>query len=194
MHSADINFNVVHINHNINKESGKWAKFCQSMCKELNIPIVVQNTTVNNEKKIGIEAAARQQRYHSFGQLGCDVIVLAHHLNDNVENFFIRLLRGSGIDGLSSMDEETKINKVLYLRPLINIDKEFIVNYAHNNQLRWIDDPSNNDEKIIRNKIRKSVFPILQTINCGFISNINRTISHIKNTKKYINTSVEENI
>ena len=192
MHSADINFNVVHINHNINKESGKWAKFCQSMCKELNIPIIVQNTTVNNEKKIGIEAAARQQRYHSFGQLGCDVIVLAHHLNDNVENFFIRLLRGSGIDGLSSMDEETKINKVLYLRPLINIDKEFIVNYAHNNQLRWIDDPSNNDEKIIRNKIRKSVFPILQTINCGFISNINRTIAHIKNTKKYINTSVEE--
>ena len=90
------------------------------------------------------------------------------------------------------MDEETKINKVLYLRPLINIDKEFIVNYAHNNQLRWIDDPSNNDEKIIRNKIRKSVFPILQTINCGFISNINRTITHIKNTKKYINTSVEE--
>ena len=115
-------------------------------------------------KKIGIEAAARQQRYHSFGQLGCDVIVLAHHLNDNVENFFIRLLRGSGIDGLSSMDEETKINKVLYLRPLINIDKEFIVNYAHNNQLRWIDDPSNNDEKIIRNKIRKSVFPILKLL------------------------------
>ena len=192
MHSADINFNVVHINHNINKESGKWAKFCQSICKELNIPIIVQNTTVNNEKKIGIEAAARQQRYLSFGQLGCDVIVLAHHLNDNVENFFIRLLRGSGIDGLSSMDEETKINKVLYLRPLINVDKEFIVNYAHNNQLRWIDDPSNNDEKIVRNKIRKSVFPILQTINCGFISNINRTIAHIKNTKKYINTSIQE--
>ena len=193
MHSADINFNVVHINHNINKESGKWAKFCQSICKEYNIPIIVQNISVNNEKKIGIEAAARQQRYHSFGQLGCDVIVLAHHLNDNVENFFIRLLRGSGIDGLSSMDEETKINKVLYLRPLINVDKEFIVNYAHNNQLRWIDDPSNNDEKIVRNKIRKSVFPILKSINCGFVSNINRTIAHIKNTKKYINTSVEEN-
>ena len=83
------------------------------------------------------------------------------------------------IDGLSSMDEETKINKVLYLRPLINVDKEFIVNYAHN-QLKWIDDPSNNDETIVRNKIRKSVFPILQTINCGFISNINRTIAHIK--------------
>ena len=90
------------------------------------------------------------------------------------------------------MDEETKINKVLYLRPLINVDKEFIVNYAHNNQLRWIDDPSNNDEKIVRNKIRKSVFPILKTINCGFISNINRTITHIKNTKKYINTSIQE--
>ena len=173
-----------------NQENG--LNFASPFVKNLNIPIIVQNTTVNNEKKIGIEAAARQQRYHSFGQLGCDVIVLAHHLNDNVENFFIRLLRGSGIDGLSSMDEETKINKVLYLRPLINIDKEFIVNYAHNNQLRWIDDPSNNDEKIIRNKIRKSVFPILQTINCGFISNINRTIAHIKNTKKYINTSIEE--
>ena len=192
MHSADINFSVVHINHNINNQSGKWARFCQSMCKELNIPIIIQNTTINNEKKIGIEAAARQQRYLSFGQLGCDVIVLAHHLNDNVENFFIRLLRGSGIDGLSSMDEETKINKILYLRPLINVDKEFIVNYAHNNQLKWIDDPSNNDETIVRNKIRKSVFPILQTINCGFISNINRTIAHIKNTKKYINTSIQE--
>lgn len=192
MHFADINFNVVHINHNINKESAKWAKFCKSICKKLNIPIIVQNTTVNNEKKIGIEAAAREQRYLFFNQLGCDVIVLAHHLNDNVENFFIRLLRGSGIDGLSSMDEETKINKLLYLRPLINVDKEFIVSYANNNQLRWIDDPSNNDEKIVRNRIRKSVFPILKTINCGFISNINRTITHIKNTKKYINTSIQE--
>ena len=181
MHSADINFNVVHINHNINKESEKWAKFCKSICEKLNIPIIVQNTTVNNEKKIGIEAAAREQRYLFFNQLVCDVIVLAHHLNDNVENFFIRLLRGSGIDGLSSMDEETKINKVLYLRPLINVDKEFIVNYAHNNKLRWIDDPSNNDEKIVRNKIRKSVFPILKTINSGFISNISRTIAHIQN-------------
>ena len=192
MRSANINFNVVHINHNINKQSGKWARFCQSICKELKIPIIIQNTTINNEKKIGIEAAARQQRHLSFGKLGCDVIVLAHHLNDNIENFFIRLLRGSGIDGLSSMDEETKIKNVLYLRPLINIDKEFIVNYAHDNQLRWIDDPSNNDESIVRNKIRKSVFPILKTINCGFISNINRTIAHIKNTKKYISTSIQE--
>ena len=179
MHSADINFNVVHINHNINKESEKWAKFCKSICEKLNIPIIVQNTTVNNEKKIGIEAAAREQRYLFFNQLGCDVIVLAHHLNDNVENFFIRLLRGSGIDGLSSMDEVTKINKVLYLRPLINVDKEFIVSYAENNKLRWIDDPSNNDEKIVRNKIRKSVFPILKTINYGFISNISRTITQM---------------
>jgi len=191
MHSADINFSVVHINHNINKDSEKWAKFCKSICEKLNIPIVVQNTTITNEKKIGIEAAAREQRYFFFNRLGCDVIVLAHHLNDNVENFFIRLLRGSGIDGLSSMDEETIIKKVIYLRPLINVEKELIVGYAKNNRLRWIEDPSNNDEKIVRNKIRKSIFPILKTINSGFISNISRTITHVKNTKKYINTSIE---
>ena len=192
MHCADIKFSVVHVNHNINKDSEKWAKFCESICEKLNIPIIVQNTTVNNKKKIGIEAAAREQRYIFFSKLRCDVIVLAHHLNDNVENFFIRLLRGSGIDGLSSMDQETKINKVLYLRPLINVDKQLIVSYAQYNKLRWIEDPSNNDEKIVRNKIRKSIFPILKTINSGFISNISRTITHVKNTKKYINTSIED--
>ena len=165
-----------------NQENG--LNFASPFVK-INIPIIVQNTTVNNEKKIGIEAAAREQRYFFFSKLRCDVIVLAHHLNDNVENFFIRLLRGSGIDGLSSMDQETKINKVLYLRPLINVDKQLIVSYAQNKKLSWIDDPSNNDEKIIRNKIRKSVFPILQTINCGFISNISRTITHKKYQKIY---------
>ena len=48
------------------------------------------------------------------------------------------------------MDEEKKINKVLYFRPLINVDKKLIVNYAQKNQLRWISDPSNNDEKIVK--------------------------------------------
>ena len=89
------------------------------------------------------------------------------------------------------MDEEKKINKVLDFRPLINVDKKLIVNYAQKNQLRWISDPSNNDEKIVRNKIRKSIFPILETINSGYIINISRTISHIKNTKKYLNSFIE---
>ena len=90
------------------------------------------------------------------------------------------------------MDQETKINKVLYLRPLINVDKQLIVSYAQNKKLSWIEDPSNNNEQIVRNKIRKSIFPILKTINSGFISNISRTITHVKNAKKYINTSIED--
>ena len=88
MHCADINFSVVHVNHNINKDSEKWAKFCKSICEKLNIPIIVQNTTVNNKKKIGIEAAARNKDTF-FSKLRCDVIVLAHHLNVMLKTFLL---------------------------------------------------------------------------------------------------------
>lgn len=106
-----------------------------------------------------IEAKLRDLRYELLlnfcHQNQIDAMLLGHHLNDVAENFLIRLFRGSGLDGLSTMAEKRMVSGILLARPLLNFTKSQLKNFLNLLGINWFEDESNSDDKFLRNKIRK---------------------------------------
>ena len=117
-------------------------------------------------------------------------LLTAHHINDQAETFFIRLFRGSGIDGLSSMQDVTNLYEMIIIRPFLKIYKRQIQDYLKENNIKWLEDSSNSDEKFLRNKIRNFInsFENKEEI----ITRINFAIEEINKSRVLINDFIEE--
>lgn len=109
--------------------------------------------------KSNVEANLREARYellYSFcSKNKIEHLFLGHHLGDVAENFLIRLFRGSQLDGLSAMQEVSQRKKIKLCRPLLNTSKDELKNFLQAKKIKWFEDESNEDEKFLRNKIRK---------------------------------------
>jgi tRNA(Ile)-lysidine synthase len=131
---------------------------------------------------LSIQMAARELRYRWFEEIReknhYDSIAVAHNLNDNAETFFINLLRGTGINGLTGM----KPRNGYIIRPLLFASREEIFDYAKENNIRHREDSSNAQVKYTRNKIRHKVFPILKEINPDALIAITSTMERLSGT------------
>ncbi len=117
-----------HVHHGLSKNADKWVKFCDKLCAKLFIPLDVNYVKLPQKKSLGIEGEARQLRYEKLLQTKTDLVVLAHHENDQAETFLLQLIRGAGVKGLSSMahfDEHRHL-----WRPLLNTSRIDIESYA----------------------------------------------------------------
>ncbi|MGN0033672.1 MAG: tRNA lysidine(34) synthetase TilS [Candidatus Limimorpha sp.] len=110
--------------------------------------------------KLSVEMAARELRYSWFETLGFDNVAVAHHADDQIETFFINLLRGSGIKGLKSMQPRNGI----FFRPLLWASRNEIMAFALENDIQWREDRTNNETVYFRNKIRHRLMPVLDEI------------------------------
>ena len=99
----EIDLTAVHVNHGISGKSDDWESFCRDLSKSLKVNFESQKVLVNLKSGRGVEETARESRYGFFSNLSTDFIFLAHHLDDQIETFLIRLSRGSGVQGLSAM-------------------------------------------------------------------------------------------
>ena len=151
------------INHNIRSNSLSEAKQVKILLKKFGIRLEV----INNKKKItkNIQGEARKIRYDNLinfcKKKNIKTIITAHNLEDQVETFFIRLSRGSGLTGLSSMKIHTKINKDIYLfRPLLGTKKKYLIKISKIVFKKYFKDPSNLDKKYLRSKIRNLKYPL----------------------------------
>ena len=156
----NVNNNYYIVDHKLRKESTQEARKVQKILNKLNIKSEI--LTWNGKKpKSNIQSSARKKRYNLLfskcKKLKIDNIVLGHHLDDLFENFFIRMVRGSGLKGLVSFEKKTIFNKINIIRPLLNFNKkdlEFISNYVFN---FFVQDISNEDTKYTRIRIRKLI-------------------------------------
>ncbi|MBQ0006021.1 MAG: tRNA lysidine(34) synthetase TilS, partial [Alistipes sp.] len=130
------------------------------------------------EKSLSIEMAARELRYGWFESLieefGYDFLSVAHNRNDSVETFFLNILRGTGIDGITGI---RKYNGKI-IRPLIEIERKDIFSYVSSRTIIYRDDRSNFENEYSRNKIRNLAFPIFETINPSFLDTVSRDMEH----------------
>jgi tRNA(Ile)-lysidine synthase len=92
-----------HIHHGLSKNADKWVKFCEKLCTKLSVPLDVHRIKLPQKKSLGIEGEARRLRYEKLLQSQTDLVVLAHHEDDQAETFLLQLIRGAGVKGLSSM-------------------------------------------------------------------------------------------
>ena len=148
------------IDHKLRQESTKEAKAVKNLLKKHNINLEILTWHGKKPKK-NVQSVARKKRYKLLldkcDQLKINNILLAHHQDDLLENFFIRIVRGSGLKGLISLDKKTTYKNINFLRPLIDQKKDDLLFLSKNVFNFYITDPSNNDKKFKRIQIRKSM-------------------------------------
>ena len=151
------------VNHNIRKNSKKESHQIKHLLRKFGINL----TILHNKKKItkNIQGEARKIRYNILSDFckkkNLNTIITAHNLEDQVETFFIRLSRGSGLSGLSSMKPLTRIDKKINLfRPLLEVKKKSLIKISKSAFKKYFKDPSNKDKKYLRSKIRNLKQPI----------------------------------
>ncbi|MDB2652361.1 tRNA lysidine(34) synthetase TilS [Candidatus Pelagibacter bacterium] len=153
--SIDVKYFIV--DHKLRKKSTLEAKSVQKKLKSFFIKLNILNWKGTKPKK-NIQSIAREKRYKlltdAAKKYGIQNILLGHQLDDLFENFFIRILRGSGLKGLISLDKETYKNQVNLIRPLIEVDKKDLIYISNCIFGSYIKDPSNEDDNFKRVKVR----------------------------------------
>jgi tRNA(Ile)-lysidine synthase len=176
--------NATHVHHGLSKNADKWVKFCERLCAKLSIPLDINYVKLPQKKSLGIEGEARRLRYEKLLQSKSDLLVLAHHADDQAETFLLQLIRGAGVKGLSSMAHFDATKKLW--RPLLNQSKSDIESYAKQHKLKWIEDESNQNIDFDRNFIRSKVLPILKNRFNHIIKVIYRSSTHLAEAQKLL--------
>ena len=163
------------------KESDEDEQFVRNYAKRVGVKLYVkQFDTLDyvENNKVSVEMAARELRYAWFNDLinanEC-LLALAHHADDQIETFFINLLRGSGIKGLKAMQPRNG----MYIRPLLWATREEIKNFAIENGIQWRDDSTNSDTVYLRNKIRHDLMPVFDSIKPEAREKILESVNHL---------------
>jgi len=192
-----ITLTAAHLNHGWRKESCDDEEFCKSLCDKLHIPLVIEhakNLTHNTGVKVAhagsLEEMGRKLRQKFFSQarlaLQADCIALAHHKQDQLETFFIRLIRGTSLDGLTAIKPVQMIQSCLYIRPLLLISKKDILEYLHKNNILYVCDSTNNSNDFLRNRIRHQVIPALQNIDPRFEQKFETTLKNLTHENEFL--------
>jgi len=153
---------AIHINHQLNAQAADWAEHCAAVSQALGVALQVHAVDVCQQTS-STENTAREARYQVFEQvLGKgDVLLLAHHQDDQAETVLYRLLRNSGPRGLAGIPVSRTVGRGSLLRPLLQLPRGELASYASEHQLSWIEDPSNIDLIHDRNYLRHQVTPAL---------------------------------
>ncbi|WWO96473.1 MAG: tRNA lysidine(34) synthetase TilS [Candidatus Dasytiphilus stammeri] len=176
-----IHLRAIHIHHNISRNADSWLLHCQQQCKVWNIPLSIVKIQINVQeiKAHGLESACRKARYNACDQVIRDkeVLLTAHHLNDQCETFLLALKRGSGPSGLAAMRDLIKIREkqTIILRPMLLQSLTQIHTWAQVHQLSWINDESNDDLHLDRNFLRLKILPLLNKKWPYFCQNVARS-------------------
>jgi len=153
-----------HINHGLQENAVEMEQFAQQQAQQYGFSFRVDHLQMDSNAG-NLEARARERRYQLFEQaLHCgDVLLTAHHQNDQAETLLLNLMRGSGSAGLRAIARQRSLGSGLLFRPLLEVSRNEIERYALVHRLRWIDDLSNKSLDFDRNYLRHQVLPkILQ--------------------------------
>lgn len=167
---------AVHVDHQLQAESGRWTEYCRDLAERLGIEFVATKVTVD-EASGGLEAAARAARYAALGRQMADGdwLLSAHHRNDQAETLLLNLMRGSGPAGLAGIGLLAPFAAGWLVRPLIDVTRAGLEAYAAAQDLDWLEDPSNEDLRFDRNYLRHEVVPALERRWPGAVERIARS-------------------
>jgi tRNA(Ile)-lysidine synthetase-like protein len=168
---------IAHFNHQLRgRQSDRDQEFMASLARELKLPFFTAAVPVSRVRKKGqsLEDAGRQARYafllRTARQLGCNKIATAHHRDDQVETFFLRIFRGSGFRGMRGILAKREDGVI---RPLLNLQKLEIMDYLKRNKIPYRLDKSNRNEDFLRNRVRRKLIPfIIRQFGTGVIKGI----------------------
>ncbi|MEH6501081.1 MAG: tRNA lysidine(34) synthetase TilS [Pseudoalteromonas distincta] len=153
---------ALHVHHGLHADADLWVKHCEQECRQRGVELIVER--VQLPPGASIEAQARDARYQAFARhMGSrDCLLLAHHQDDQLETLLFRLLRGTGLRGLAGMPQTRQLASGYLFRPLLHWNRLQLLAWAESRQLRWIEDPANQDPRFARTLFRHKVLPELR--------------------------------
>jgi tRNA(Ile)-lysidine synthase len=185
---CNMDFAIAHCNFKLRGDaSDKDEESVRQLAKELDKQCYVTHFDTlgyMNKNNLSLQIAARELRYEWFygimSKNKINILVTAHHADDNLETFLINLSRGTGIEGLTGIPAKTDT----ICRPLLPFSRSKIMVYAQENGYAWREDESNKDTKYLRNKIRLEVIPKLKELHPSFLDNFKNTIKYLGETNE----------
>lgn len=186
-----------HINHGLREQSYEEAEFVENFVKNYNVKFYKKELNMKDlvrDSHTSEEMLARKLRYDAFEEMstleGGVKLITAHHKNDQVENILMRLLSGRSMDYNLMIEEKTTIGKLEVYRPLLNVLKGDLEQYAEKNDLKYYVDLTNFDTDYTRNNIRHNIVPLLNDVNAASFDNLINFSNYYQN----INTELKHKV
>jgi len=185
---------AVYVHHGLQADASLWAEHCQKIAESLQVNFIelrVDATAVSGESP---EEAARNARYAVLKPLvnANEMLMMGQHRDDQMETVLLQLFRGSGLRGLSGMPESAFFGKGLMVRPLLNVSKCDINQYAEDYDLHWIEDPSNQQNDYDRNFLRNDVIPLLKQRWVACDKTVARSARHCAEAQVVVSAVADE--
>jgi tRNA(Ile)-lysidine synthase len=185
---------AIYVNHGLQVEAENWGLHCEQVCGNLGVKFL--SLTVDAQALPGEspEEVARNARYAALKPLlaNGDLLLLAQHSEDQLETVLLQLFRGSGLKGLSGMPERLAFGRGFLIRPMLDIPKTSIIEYAKNQGLKWIEDPSNQRTHFDRNFLRNDIIPLLTQRWPSLGKTVSRSAKHCANAQNLLATFADD--
>lgn len=173
---SNIQLRAIYIHHGLSPNADNWARHCDKLCKTWKVDFRVVKVKVEPDGE-GIEAGARRARYQALAE--ClnegEALLTAQHLDDQCETFMLALKRGSGPAGLAAMPQFSLFASGVHLRPLLEIPRSALEQYAQVEHIQWVEDESNHQQTYDRNFLRHAILPPLKVRWPGFSQAVARS-------------------
>jgi tRNA(Ile)-lysidine synthase len=178
-----VRLHAIHVNHGLRADADDDEMYVRRICEEYHIPLTVRHVKVSQEGSL--ESAAREARYTAFSQVAdenmTEMLVLAHHADDQAETVLMHIFRGAGSAGAGGMN----VCKRGIWRPFLNLRKDFLLACLVEKEVVWREDLTNNDPAFFRNSIRINVMPVIDRVAPPAVKNICRFAEIIRAEEDY---------
>ena len=177
---------ALHVNHGLQDAAAMFEDHCRSVCERLGVPLRIQRVDARHATGQSPEDAARDVRYTAISALAfaeyesiaIKSIAIAQHANDQIETLLLALSRGAGLAGISAMPAHWRRDGLDYYRPLLAVAGADIRRWLIGRGIAFVEDPTNQDQRYTRNRIRARVVPALEDTFPQFLDTFARSASH----------------
>lgn len=186
---------AAHLNHEWRRESHKDVEFCHEIAKKYDVQLAsakISELSTSLKFNGSKEELGRNARRYFFETVrkrySADLIALAHHAQDQQETFFIRLIRGATLTGLTGIQPKNGF----YIHPLLTTKKSDIITFLDSHKIPYLTDPSNESDEFLRNRIRNTVLPALRTCDNRFDKKFEQTLQQLQETEMFLQQITEQ--
>nr|VFK40435.1 MAG: tRNA(Ile)-lysidine synthase [Candidatus Kentron sp. TC] len=187
---------AVHVHHGLQKDADRWTDHVSRVCHNLGVSCRILTTDAHPDPGESPEAAARRVRYGAIkGVMEADEILLtAHHLDDQAETLLLQLIRGAGPRGLAAMPSLARFGPGWLGRPLLGISRDALRDYGRSQGLCWVEDHTNQDTRFDRNYLRHEILARLRARWPGISGTLGRVALHQGRIAKQLDRLAEEDL
>ncbi|MGJ7498962.1 tRNA lysidine(34) synthetase TilS [Variovorax sp. ZT5P49] len=184
-----------HVHHGLQAAADGFEQHCRAVCEHMAVPLVAHRVDARHAPGDSPEDAARRARYGAFADMAradgaraaIKSIALGHHADDQVETLLLALSRGAGLPGLAAMPAHAQRHGLDIYRPLLAVAGADIREWLAGRDLPWIEDPTNDDARYTRNRIRSVLLPALEQAFPQFRATFARSAGHAAQAQQLLN-------